>query len=335
MVSSRAQQSAQRSAIIENACKTPQGGDLPLPYRWQQRIAALKSSFGGLFGGGQQRRPGLCPACGTLVGINATRCHQCGTNLTFSLTAVNKKLTSLIGTDAPVTTVLLIANFLMLGVEFILTQQEGRGGGLSILWGMGGEATYRLGSSLPVEYLRYFGSWWRLVTAMFLHGGLIHIGFNMMALYQLGPAVEELYGFSRFLFLYVVTGAFGFLCSSFTGHVSLGASGALLGLVGVLLAVTSRRGGAFMRQLRAQLISSTVILFAIGFMPGIRIDNWAHGGGLAAGFVMGKIFADRQPANATEHKVAAALGWLAGIAVLACFVLMLMHFRDPLPGSRE
>ncbi len=308
---------------------------MPLPYRWQQRIAALKTLMFGSSGGGQQRRPGLCPACGTLVGINATRCHQCGTSLTFSLTAVNKRLTNLIGSESPVTTVLLVANFLMLGVEFILAQQEGRGGGLSILWGIGGESTYRLGMSVPYVLLEYTHEWWRLVTAMFLHGGLIHIGFNMMSLYQLGPAVEDLYGSSRYFFLYTVTGAFGFLCSAFTGHVSLGASGALLGLVGVLLAVTSRRGGAFMRQLRSQLISSTVILFAIGFTPGIRIDNWAHAGGLAAGFVLGKIFADRQPASAGERHVAALLGWLAGIAIVVCFVFMLMHFHDPLPGSRE
>lgn len=304
---------------------------MPLPYRWQQRIAALKESFGGRFGGGQQRRPGLCPACGTLVGINATRCHQCGTNLTFSLTAVNKKLTSLIGSESPVTTVLLVANFVMLGIEFVLMQQEGRGGGLSILWGIGGEATYRLGMSVPFGWLQFTHDYWRLVTAMFLHGGLLHIGFNMMSLYQLGPAVEELYGSSRFLFLYVLTGAFGFVCSSLTGHLSLGASGALLGLVGVLLAVTTRRGGAFMRQLRSQLISSTVILFAIGFMPSIRIDNWAHGGGLAAGFVLGKIFADRRPESASQRQLAAVLGWVAGISVMACFVFMLMHFKDPLP----
>ena len=107
--------------------------------------------------------------------------------------------------------------------------------------------------------------WLTLFTAMFLHGGLIHIGFNMMALMQFGPAIEELYGSARYLFIYVFTGAFGFLASAFTGHFSLGASGALLGLVGVMLAVTSKRGGAYMRDLRSRLISSVVILFVLGF----------------------------------------------------------------------
>src|SRR5260370_2738470 len=79
--------------------------------------------------------------------------------------------------------------------------------------------------------------WYRLITAMFLHGGLIHIGFNMMALMQLGPALEELYGSARYLFLYIVTGTFGFLVSSFLGTNSLGASG------GVLWVICARVGG--------------------------------------------------------------------------------------------
>jgi rhomboid protease GluP len=306
---------------------------LPLPYRWQTRIAQWKNSFAGLFGGSQQPRPRICPVCGSLVGINTSRCHECGTNLNFSLAALGKKLSGVIGTDAPVTTVMLIANVMMFGVTLVLTMQAGQAGGLSTMWGMGGEAHYRLGESLPHGFLEYFHEWWRLVTAMFLHGGLIHIGFNMMSLYQLGPAVEELYGSSRYLFIYVVTGAFGFLISSYSNHTSVGASGALLGLVGVLLAVTSKRGGSFARQIRSQLITSTVILFAMGLFGAIAIDNWAHAGGLAAGFALGKIFADRPPASVNEKRLAAATGWLAGLVVIVCFVLMLLHFHDPTPWS--
>jgi rhomboid protease GluP len=167
---------------------------------------------------------------------------------------------------------------------------------------------------------------------MFLHGGLIHIGFNMMALMQLGPALEELYGSARYLFLYVVTGAFGFLVSSFLGTNSLGASGALLGLVGAMLAVTTKRGGAYMRELRSRLISSVIMLFALGLF-GAGIDNKAHLGGLALGFVLGKIFPDRQPVSPRERQFAYVLGWLAGLTVIACFVLMILHYRDPLPGQ--
>jgi rhomboid protease GluP len=310
---------------------------LALSYEWQRRLERWKSSMGGLFGGGggsNQPRPQICPACGALVGISATRCHVCGTSLRFSLAAFSKKFSGVFGEhEAPVTTVLLIANVIMLGVSWMALAATGGGGGLSILWGLGGAAQYRLGMSIPLLYLLAGHEWWRVVTAMFLHGGLIHIGFNMMALLQFGPAIEELYGSARYLFIYVFTGAFGFLVSaSFSNRPSLGASGALLGLVGVMLAVTTKRGGNQMRELRSRLISSVVILFALGFM-GMGMDNYAHGAGLAAGFVLGKIFADRQPMNVSERRRAYALGWLAGLVVVASFALMMKHYRDPLPGE--
>jgi rhomboid protease GluP len=310
-----------------------QGGELALSYEWQRRLERWKSGLRGLFGGGgnNQPRPQICPACGALVGISATRCHVCGTSLRFSLAAFSKKFSGVFGEhEAPVTTVLLIANFVMLGVSWMALAAAGGGGGLSILWGLSGETQYRLGMSIPLQYLIVSNEWWRLVTAMFLHGGLLHIGFNMMALMQFGPAIEELYGSARYLFIYVFTGAFGFLLSAYAGHFALGASGALLGLVGVMLAVTSKRGGAYMRDLRSRLVSSVVILFVLGFSGFMAMDNWAHGGGLAVGFILGKIFADRQPVSAGERRMAYALGWLAGLVVVASFVLMLIHYRDPL-----
>ena len=304
---------------------------MPLPYRWQWRMERWKNALRGFFGGEQQPRPKLCPVCGALVGISATRCHECGASLRFSLAALSKKLSGILGeNEAPVTTVLLIANIVMLGASWLSFAARGEGGGLTILWGLVGEAQYRLGASLGFAIFHEH-EWWRLVTAMFLHAGLIHIGFNMMALMQFGPALEELYGSARYLFAYVVTGAFGFLVSAATGHFSLGASGALLGLVGLTLAITTKRGGAFMRELRSRLITSVGILFLLGFSGFMAMDNFAHGGGLAAGFLLGKIFVDRTPMNVKEIHAAHALGWLAGSVVIASFVLMLVHFHDPLP----
>jgi rhomboid protease GluP len=309
---------------------------LALPYRWQWRVDRWKNAARGFFGGGEQQpRPKICPSCGALVGISATRCHECGTSLRFSLVALSKKFSAVFGEhESPVTSALLVANILMFGVSLVLTMQAGEAGGLHILAGMSGEASYKLGISLPFGYLLQDHQWWRLVTAMFLHGGLLHIGLNMMSLMQLGPALEELYGSARYFFLYVFTGAFGFLASALTGHFSLGASGALLGLVGAMLAITSKRGGSFMRDLRSRLITSVVILFAVGFMGAFRIDNAAHLGGLAAGFVIGKIFVDREPMNAREKQTAYVLGWIAGAALLASFVLMILHFSDLLPGQQ-
>ena len=303
---------------------------MALPYRWQWRIERWKNSLRGFFGGGEQQpRPKLCPACGALVGISATRCHECGTSLRFSLAALSKRFEGMFGSRAPVTTALLIVNILMLGVSWMATASSGQGGGLRILWGMGGEALYRLGESVPLPLVH--GQWYRLVTAMFLHGGLIHIGFNMMVLMDIGPVVEEVYGSARYLFLYVTTGVAGFVISSWMGHASVGASGALMGLIGLMIAITTKRGGMYMRQLRSRLVTWVVTIFVLGFLIG-GVDNWAHFGGLAAGFGLGKVFVDREPMNSKERNLAYALGWLAGAVVVASFVMMILHYRNPLPG---
>ena len=305
---------------------------MALPYRWQWRVEKWKNAMRGFFGGDQQPRPKICPACGALVGINVTRCHECGASLRFSLAALSKRFSGLFGEqETPVTSALLVANILMFGISWVALASETGGGGFRILWGMGGETVYRLGAShwYPIFYEH---QWWRLATAMFLHGGLIHIGFNMMSLMQLGPALEELYGSARYFFLYMFTGMFGFLISAAFHNYSLGASGGLLGLVGVMLAITTKRGGAYMRDLRSRLVTSVAILFVLGF-SGVGIDNYAHFAGLAAGFGLGKLFADRQPMNSSERQTAYGLGWLAGIVVVASFALMILHYRDALPGS--
>jgi membrane protease YdiL (CAAX protease family) len=87
-----------------------------------------------------------------------------------------------------------------------------------------------------------------------------------------------------------------------------------------------------MRELRSRLISWVVTIFVMGLLfTGMRTDNWAHAGGLAAGFVLGKMFADRQPLNGSEKTRGYALGWLAGAVILASVLFMVLHYRDPIP----
>src|ERR1700730_17367185 len=119
---------------------------MPLPYQWQMRVERWKAAMQTFFGGDHQPRPKICPACGTLVGINATRCHECGANMRFSLPALSKKLSGIFGEhEAPVSSSLLIANILMYGVSWMAVAAAVGGGGLRIFWGMGGETIYRLG----------------------------------------------------------------------------------------------------------------------------------------------------------------------------------------------
>lgn len=299
---------------------------MALPDEWQLRVQRWKNLFRGFLGGGE-KRPQLCPSCGALVGINATRCHECGANLRFGLAAWSKGLSEFFGGHAPVTTVLLIANVIMFAAELMGTIHAGKMGLSGILWGMDPDTTYRLGLSNGGSIL-ILHQWYRLITAMFLHGGLIHIGFNMMVLLDIGPVVEELYGSARYLFIYMLTGAIGFAMSMFF-HPALGASGALMGLLGVLIAATSKRTSLEAKALRSRLISWAVSVFVMGFF--IHADNVAHFGGLASGFVLGKIMADRQPMNTSERNRAYFLGWLAGLVALASFVLMFIHYGDRLP----
>jgi len=304
---------------------------LALPYRWQWRVEKWKNAMRGFFGGGQQPRPKICPACGTLVGISATRCHECGTSLRFSLVAMGKSLGGTIGGETPVTTLVLILNLLLFGISLVATNQ-GSNGGPNLFSGISGRVLFQLGARQSIAILS--GEWWRLVMPMFLHAGLLHLGMNSLFLVDIGPQVERIYGSARYLFIYVFTGICSFIASTawnlwmYQGFgIGIGASGALAGLIGVMWGMTTGRGGSYAREIRAQMIRMTGYLVVMALLP-IGIDNAAHFGGLAAGFLLGKLLADREPMNAREFKRAYALAWLAGAVVVASFAMMLLHFRD-------
>ena len=294
--------------------------------RW--KIDRLKEKFSGAFGGKREdARPKLCPACGTLVGANATRCHQCGASMTFSLAAASKSLSKLMPASSPATYAILTVSCVMYGFSLLWTMrlsgfQAPSGGGLGALLNLGaidGRVLQRLGASLPlpINLLQP----WRFVMAVFLHGSIMHIAFNMWVLMDIGPQIEELYGSARFLFIYVVTGIGGYVLSSLFGKFSVGGSGALLGLIGVLLAITTGRRSAGMQMLRGQIIRWLIYIAVWGLLfPGI--DNFAHAGGLATGFLLGKIMADRPPIAPEERKRAYVLGWASALVVIASFAAM-------------
>jgi len=134
------------------------------------------------------------------------------------------------------------------------------------------------------------GQYWRLVTSMFLHGGLLHLALNGWALFQLGSLLELLMGSPRMLLIYFGSGIAGSLASAtFTQKPSVGASGAIFGLLGALIAFLLRRRGALTPQGKSilmQLVGWAAINVFFGFStPGI--DNSAHLGGGAAGLLLG------------------------------------------------
>jgi rhomboid protease GluP len=312
-----------------------QGDDVPLPVRWRYRLDRWRSQIAAMFHSEPKPlRPRLCPACGSLVGATATKCHQCGASTTFSIAAASRSLGRWMPQTSPVTYVILAICCVMYALSFVITMKfsggEGAGGGLMNLGGIATPVNYRLGASLPLAgFLGGPGNLtqpWRFVTAIFLHGGLLHIGFNMWVLMDIGPMVEELYGSARYLFLYVVTGVAGYLLSSWAGHLSVGASGSLLGLVGVLLAATTGRKSMAAQALRSALIRWLIYIAVLGFLTRGMTDNYAHIGGLASGYLLGRVMPDRTPADLSERRLADLLGWAAGIAIAVCFGFMVVNY---------
>ncbi|TFD92288.1 rhomboid family intramembrane serine protease [Jeotgalibacillus sp. R-1-5s-1] len=129
------------------------------------------------------------------------------------------------------------------------------------------------------------GEWWRLITPIFLHIGILHLLMNSLALYFLGPIVERIYGRFRFLLIYLTAGFTGSVMSFlFTESISAGASGAIFGLFGALLYFGIRKPGLFFRTMGANVLVIILINLVFGFsIPGI--DNAGHIGGLLGGFL--------------------------------------------------
>jgi rhomboid protease GluP len=171
------------------------------------------------------------------------------------------------------------------------------------------------------------GQWWRLITAGFLHGGILHILMNSWVIFDLGATVEEIYGTSRFLVIYFVSTIGGFLASMwYSPALSVGASAALFGLIGAMIAAGMRSSTPLASAMRAHYTQWAIWGLAIGLLPGFRTDNAAHIGGLAAGFVLGYV-AGTQPAYErwTEKlwKLSAAFSVLITVAAFAMMLLFL------------
>ena len=168
------------------------------------------------------------------------------------------------------------------------------------------------------------GQWWRLVTYMFLHGSLLHIGFNMWCLWDLGALCESLYGRWTYAAIYLITGIAAGLASVAwnPGVLSVGASGAIFGLAGALIA--SFYLGEF--SLPSIAIGGTLrslIVFAVfnlgfgGIFPGV--DNAAHIGGLVSGLILGALIAKLSPQQDAPLRRASAVGVVAVLLLAAGF----------------
>ena len=135
------------------------------------------------------------------------------------------------------------------------------------------------------------GEYWRLLTAMFLHSGFMHLGFNVFALFIFGQSVERSYGHAPFFLIYFLAGLAGSVTSYLFNSIAIaaGASGAIFGVVGALGAFLLLQRRTFGKHAQNSLIGLAIII-GINIIIGLAtpgIDNWAHGGGLVAGFILG------------------------------------------------
>ncbi len=157
---------------------------------------------------------------------------------------------------------------------------------------LGGDARalFRLGASYPPDYPREL---WRLGAAMFLHAGLPHIGFNMWALYAVGPFVEKAYGRASFAGMYAASGFVGFALSAYAGgHLAVGASGAIFGCFAAMPAAFFRLRKVVPPQIFRRVMTNAAITIGINLAYGLsnkQIDNWGHLGGLATGAILGAL----------------------------------------------
>jgi rhomboid protease GluP len=171
------------------------------------------------------------------------------------------------------------------------------------------------------------GEWWRLFTAMFLHGGVVHLLVNMYALYDTGRLSEQLYGHARFFALYVASGLAGSAASVWwnPGVNSVGASGAIFGVFGAMLVYMLDKRNGVPPSIMKSHQASTGIFIVYALMNGMSttgIDNAAHVGGLLGGAIMGWALA--RPVGQTAPTNPRAMRPIVGIVVVAASIAALL-----------
>jgi rhomboid protease GluP len=171
---------------------------------------------------------------------------------------------------------------------------------------------------------------WRLLTAIFLHAGLMHIVFNTWALVTIGPLIEHLYGPRKMFVLYLVTGVLSNVASLWWHGARLlqvGASGAIFGLIGVAAVYGMRRGDALGENLKRQMMTWAVYGVMMGFF--LKADNAAHIGGFLAGAAAGFVVEDAGVRRgALPDRAWAIMAGLGAAAAVGSFALIALAWAQ-------
>ncbi len=248
----------------------------------------------------------ICTSCGVLVGVNDPTCYNCGRR-NPGLWGYGPALRSL-GRDLGFVPIVTGATIILYVLSLVLSRQ-----GSSIGFSPSSQALIILGASGAVPVFE-LGWWWTVITAGWLHGGPLHILFNVMWIRQLGPEIANLYGPGRMVIIYTAASVVGFAFSSVLGllqlplfgaQLTVGASAAIFGFLGALVHYGKRSGSSHIGQAGMQY---AIFLGIMGLIPGFGVDNAAHLGGFIGGYLASMIMDPLKPER-IDH-IAAALGCL-------------------------
>jgi rhomboid protease GluP len=251
-----------------------------------------------------QRRSLLCPNCRRLISGDDPVCSYCG------LKNPSSSWQRLIGRGLQdgdqLLKILIGVNIVMFVISLLLSA---RSTSLSLnplsFLSPDSRSLLLLGASgyIPIDRLH---RWWSLISANYLHGSILHIFFNMIALRQLGPLVLQEYGNSRMFIIYTLSGVFGFFVSYLAKvPLTIGASASVCGLIGAALYFGKSRGGIYGQTIYRQIGGWAIGIFMFGFLVP-AINNWAHGGGMFAGAALGFLMGYQERRREMHgHKIAA------------------------------
>jgi rhomboid protease GluP len=173
--------------------------------------------------------------------------------------------------------------------------------------------------------IRYAGEWWRILTAVFCHGGLIHLLFNASFLVWLGKDLEETFTPSGAVIVFFGSGLMGGFVSYLAPVNTVGASGALFGYLGALLYYAKGRGGVYGERLFKQVGTWTIYCFVFGLLVGA--NNWGHAGGFVGGGLVAHLIGwDHSRLRRTRGLLAV----LCLLLFVVCWGLTAWHFSENL-----
>lgn len=258
----------------------------------------------------------LCPNCRKLISVDEARCPYCGTSKPGSWMH-NNFIARLFNDPARFIKGIIFVNVGMFVLAILLSFQGLR---LSMnpltFLSPDNRSLLLLGATgaVPIDNLH---RWWSLLSANYLHGGILHILFNMMAFRQIAGLIVREYGLHRMFSIYTLGGIIGFWVSYMAQtQFTIGSSAAICSLIGAALYYGKSRGGVYGQAIYRQIGGWTLMIFLFGFtIPGI--DNWGHGGGIAAGILLGLVFGYHERKKETRlHQTLARVCVLSTMAVL-------------------